>query len=833
MRSHVRVSLVALIVSASVAVAAPAAQAAFGVESLFASNCQEAATCIKTTTESDHSEIFTQAAGHPSQGVTDFTMKSHVIQTTPFTAEAPEGNIKNIRTDVGPGESTNPEAVTKCSVANFTGTAVEPAPGVPAFTEPKCPGSEIGTNTVHVVFEVATGVFENFVLKGEMYNLEQPPGMASYFGIALNLEPVLKVPGFYVHTFLEGHIEWGQEEKGTNKGDYHDVYEIKNVTPGLISSRIDFTGNIGAGGFLTLPSSCTGTGPQTTTTLHVESYEGESATAGYSGPLGTEGCKGGSPFSSVPFAPAFSLTPETKQSDLPDGLTTELSLPHDSNPAGIDSSQLNTASIVLPEGMTLNPSAAAGLEACTPAQARIHSSVFGVACPGASKIGTVVLSVPDLPAESLQGNVYLGGPESGPITGPPYTVYVNAESTRYGIDVRLKGSIVPNETTGQLTATFSENPEQPFSNIKLKFNGGALAPIANPLVCGSATTATSLTPFTGTAAQSPTSSFTVDSNNSGGACASPLPFTLSQGVSNQAPNGGEKTSYAFGIARADGQQYLSQIKTVMPAGLVGLLPTVAQCPEAQANSGECPAASKIGLVGVTAGAGPTPYAFNGSVYLTGPYGGAPFGLSIVTPAVAGPFNLGNVVTRGTLNIDPYTARVTATSNLPTIVKGIPLRLKTVVVAINKQGFLQNPTNCGALATETTLTSTFGATQTLSTPFQVANCNKLAFKPKFGVATGARPRKPTAPAWKRRSTCRRAARTSNRCSCNCPSSCRRGLRRCRKRVRKRRSRTTTTNVPPARSSAAPGLTPRRCPRNCPGRRSWSRTVARRSPISISS
>jgi hypothetical protein len=732
MRSHVRVSLVALIVSASVAVAAPAAQAAFGVESLFASNCQESATCTKASTESHHSEIFTQAAGHPPQGVTDFTIKTFKSGGVAF----PEGNVKNIRTDVGPGESTNPEAVPKCSVANFTGTESEPVPGLPVFTAPNCPGSEIGSNTVEVVFEVAPGVFKNYVLKGEMYNLEQPQGLASYFGIALNLEPILGVPA-YVHTFLEGHIEWGQEARGTNKGDYHDVYEIKNVTPGLISSRIDFEGNIGAGGFLTLPSSCTGTGPQTTTTLHVESYEGESAIAGYSGPLGTEGCKGEGLFSSVPFAPAFSLTPETKQSDQPDGLTTELSLPHDSNPEGIDSSQLNTAVIKLPEGMTLNPSAAAGLEACTPAQARIHSSVFGVSCPGAAKIGTVILSVPDLPAESLTGNVYLGGPESGPITGPPYTVYVNAESTRYGVDVRLEGSVVPNETTGQLTATFSKNPEQPFSNIKLKFNGGALAPIANPLVCGSATTATSLTPYTGTAAQSPTSSFTVDSNNSGGACASPLPFTLSQGVANQAPNGGEKTSYALGIARADGQQYLSQIKTTLPAGLVGLLPTVAQCPEAQANSGECPVASKIGVVGVTAGAGPTPYGFNGSVYLTGPYGGAPFGLSIVVPAVAGPFNLGNVVTRGTLNIDPYTARVTATSNLPTIVKGIPLRLKTVVVAINKQGFLQNPTNCGGLATETTLTSTLGATQTLSTPFQAANCGKLAFKPKFGVATGAK------------------------------------------------------------------------------------------------
>jgi hypothetical protein len=749
MRSHVRVSLVALIVSASVAVAAPAAQAAFGVAGLFASNCQEGATCTATSTEGNHSEIFTQAAGHPPQGVTDFTLKSHVIQTVPFTAEAPEGNVKNVRTDVGPGESTNPESVTKCSVADFTGTELEPVPGLHAFTAPNCPGSEIGMNRVRVVFEVAKGVFKNFELEGKMYNLEQPPGLSAYFGIALSLEPILGAP-VYVHTFLEGHIEWGKETAGTNQGDYHDIYIIKNITPGLISSRINFKGNIGTGGFLTLPSSCTGTGPQTTTTLHFESYEGESVTAGYSGPLGTEGCKGEGLFSAVPFKPGFLLESghEESQSDLPDGVTTELSLPHDTSPTGIDSSQLENAVVTLPEGMTLNPSAAHGLEACTAKQARIHSEIFGVECPSGSKLGTVSLNVPDLPAGSLTGNVYLGGPESGPIRGgteakPEYTMYVNAESKRYGVDTRLEGTVTPNPTTGQVTATFVKNPEQPFSNVKLTFNGGALAPIANPLTCGTATSATSLTPYTGTAAQSPGSSFTVDGDGKGGACASPLPFALSQSTVNQPPgNAGAKTSYTLNLERADGQQYLSQVRTVLPAGLVGLIPTVPLCGEPQASKGECSPASQIGVVEVKAGAGPTPFGFAGQVYLTGPYNGAPFGLTIETSGKAGPFDLGSgpcdcVLSRGTLEVEPYTARVIATSSLPTIVKGVPLRLRKVTVNMNRQGFLINPTSCGVLATETTLTSTLGAKQTLSSPFQVGNCKALAFKPKFGSATGAK------------------------------------------------------------------------------------------------
>ncbi len=762
MRSKVRFrfALLAPLVGAIlalVAVSAPAAQASFGVESFFAANCKVEEPCTAASTEANHSELFTQAAGHPVAGVTEFSLKTHVIQTTPFTAVAPEGNAKNVRTNVAPGVSTNPEAVTKCSVANFMGK--EEAPGF--FTEPKCPESEIGKQIVTIVTKIPAGEpfegdYANIELEGKLYNLEQPEGssLSSYFGVALSLAKAGH-PGLYTHTFLEGHIEWGSESseaskvesQGTGKADYHDYYVIKNVAEGLIKSRLIFygtKGNTGQGGFVTNPSSCSGTGLQTTTGIRLESYEGGFANSSYSGPLGTEGCNGAAPFTSVPFAPTFGLTPgagET-QSDQPDGVTAELTLPHDPSPTGIDSSQLKTASVTLPEGMTLNPSAASGLQACTPTQIGIKTK-NPITCPAASKIGEVSLTVPDLPAsEPLTGSLYLGGgPEpitGGSVAAPEYTVYFNAESTKYDVDVRLQGSVKPNPTTGQVTTVFSENPEQPFSNVKLKFNGGSLAPIANPLVCGTATATTSLSPFTGTAAQSPTSAFTVDSNGAGGACSSPLPFSLSQTTANQAPGtAGAKTSYTLNIARAGGQQYLSQIQTTLPAGLVGLIPAVTQCGEAEANAGTCPGSSEIGAVSVAAGAGPTPFGFNGHIYLTGPYNGAPFGLSVVVPATAGPFSLGNVVTRGTLTVNPYTARVTATTTLPTIYKGIPLRLQRVSVNINKQGFLQNPTNCGVLATETTLTSTFGATQSLSTPFQVGACGGLSFKPSFKAKTSAK------------------------------------------------------------------------------------------------
>jgi hypothetical protein len=718
------------------AVSAAAAQAApeFGVESFFASNCK-VATCTKAATPAEEkakaeAEGYSQAAGHPPFGVTDFKLSRHEATPGLFV---PNGNLKSLRIDVAPGVSTNPEAVAKCSVANFTSLEVEPVKHI--FLGPNCPegagaSSVIGENKVTTVLEVAPGVFADVPLSGKVYNLEQPNGMSSYFGVALVVgatTPPLPPGPLVVHTFIEGHVEWAS--------DYHDLFEITNIPPGLLQSRLIFNGNIGTGGFLSNPSNCAGPGPLTTTGWHGESYEGATASTAYTAPIGTEGCNGLPPFALVPFAPALSLAPETTQSDLPDGATTELILPHDPNPANLDSAQLRTASIVLPEGMTLSPSAAHGLQACTPAQIAIHTR-SPVTCPAASKVAEATLNVPGLPPESLQGNVYLGGPASGPITGPPYTVYLDAESARYGISVRLAGEVVPNETTGRLTATFAENPEQPFSDLIMRFTRGALAPLANPLVCGAATTTSTLSPYTGQPAATPFSAFTVDGNGQGGACPSPLPFSLSQSTQIQPATGGSQSSFTLNLARGDGQQYLQSVSAKLPPGLVGLIPKVKLCEEPFAAQGTCSAASQIGTATVQVGSGPTPTQFSGPVYLTGPVGGSPYGMTVAVPAATGPFNLGTVVVRAGINVDPFTARITVSGNVPTIVKGIPLRLRTLSMAINRQGFLINPSNCGVLATETLLGSTFGAGQSLSTPFQVNNCTALAFKPKFTASTNA-------------------------------------------------------------------------------------------------
>lgn len=768
MTLHVRCSLLALAACALLALSAPAAQAEFGIEKFVAVNCSAGhEACAQAEPEPGFSEPkeptegeakvegFTQAGGHVPAGISDFKVKT----AGALPKQVPEGVVTHVRTDVAPGLATSPAAVEQCSFKEFGEKEELPKTGF--YPAPKCEEeTEIGENNVTVY----AGAAGDVPISGIVYNLVPPKGLASDFGVALKLpipltkgalekafaehplelpepekkatEKALEEKQYYAHTFIEGNVEWGKQEQGTNQGDYHDYYEV-NVSPTLplIRSRLLLFGTRGLGDFITNATSCPG---HNTTTVKLTNSEGTTKKKEYTTPIGLSGCE------KVPFEPSFSLTPAPSTHDEPNGLTAELALVRHPKSAEIDASELNAAVVQMPEGMTLNPAAAAGMKACTPAQARIHSSVAGVACPAASQVGTVSLEVPTLPAGSLKGKLYLGGPESGPITGPPYVVYLDAESSRYGVSVRLKGEVFPNEATGQLTIVFAENPEQPFTSVTVRMTEGMLAPIANPLVCGTATTLTTLTPFSGQAAKTPSSGFLVDSNGEGGACPVPLPFSLSQSTQDQNPNAGGHTSDMFNLARADGQQYISQVSTTLPAGLVGAIPIVTPCGEPQAREGTCGVSSRIGKATVQAGAGGIPFAFSGPVYLTGPYNGAPYGLSIAVPAIAGPFNLGVVVTRATINVNPTTARVTVTSVLPRIVKGVPIRVKNISVEVNKQEFLFNPTNCGALATESTVSGFtlvqggITATQNLSSPFSVGECGKLAFKPSFAASTNGRP-----------------------------------------------------------------------------------------------
>jgi hypothetical protein len=681
--------------------AAPAAQA-FGPETFEAGTCVNH-TCTYPSVEANHEEAFTQAAGHPPWGITKFVMKPGGTATE---------SVKRIRVDVPPGLASNPQApLPKCAVAVFE-------------SNPKnCPtGSEVGTTEMEAVAELVLPL--TLSLTGTVYNLEPPAGLPLDFGIAVEPAGELVSP---IRLFLEGHVDWS--------GDYHEYFEINNVpneaevkallgakSPVRVKmSKLNFNGIAGQGNFLTLPSVCSST---TTSHLELESWSKQIATAETHTPVGVTGCD-----KVLPFSPSVTVVPETAQSDAPDGAATVVQVPQRVHENEINTSDIQNAVVQLPEGLTLNPAAAHGLEACSAAQIRIGKTE-PVVCPPGSKVGTVTIET-DLPPGSLTGNAYLGSPGGGPITEPPYTLYLDAESARYGVSVRLQGSVTPNPLTGRLEVSFANNPQLPFSELRLTLNGGEHAPLANPLTCGAASTAFAFTPYTGGAAATGASAFLTTG------CASPVPFSLSQSTAGSPANAGAfgATSYTFNLARADGQQYLSKIATVLPAGLVGAIPAVTLCGEPQAQTGQCTSASQIGTATANVGAG-DPYPFTGPVFLTGPYGGAPYGLSIPIHAAAGPFDLGTIVTRSTINVDVHSGRVTATSTLPTIFKGVPLRLRSINVAVNRSNFLFNPTNCGALATNTTLTSTFGATQSLSSPFAVTNCGALPFKPAFAVSSNA-------------------------------------------------------------------------------------------------
>jgi hypothetical protein len=739
MRHAIRMASLGALASAALLAGgpAPAAQAAgFGVAKFEAGTCNGNETEVKSCEyTSPHSAFYNQAAGHPPWGLTGVEL----AHEGSGSGRVPYGEpLKRLRVDVPPGLAADPQTLTTCTREQFN-------------KEPKgCPtGSEAGFVELEAVVKVLGVSVLAPPLTGKVYNLDQEAKLPLLFGIAVEgASPIVSA----VHLIMEGHVSWAKEPaleaRGIPSGDFHEWFEINNIPPEVevlggvksklrtLKSKLFFNGQAGKGNFLTLPSVC-GAPSLSTSYVEVESDNGEVASTPTVPPVGVEGCK------NVPFEPVAevipgSTTPTEATSDQPDGATTVVTVPQ--NATKTNTADIQNAHVTLPEGLTLNPSAAHGLEACVPAKIHFESTT-PAECPAGSNVGKVKIET-DLPPGSLTGNLYLGAPKGVPITGPPYTVYVVAESV-YGVAVKVEGTIQPDPSTGRLTAEFENTaehpfnlPQLPFSSAILELNTGSRAPLANPLSCAGANTESDFIAYSGEEILkqfTPSFAFPITG------CPSPIPFALTQSTQSANATAGAYSPYTFNLSRADGQQYLSQISTTLPAGLLGAIPSVTLCGEPQAATGACTAASQIGVATVTAGAGEQPVSLSGPVYLTGPYDSAPYGLSIPVSVVVAPsFNLGTVTTRATIKVNPQTARVTvATTNLPTIVGGVPVRLKTLKVEVNRPSFIFNPTNCSALATESTLTSTFNATQSLSTPFQVGGCSALPFKPVFKVSSSAK------------------------------------------------------------------------------------------------
>ena len=470
-------------------------------------------------------------------------------------------------------------------------------------------------------------------------------------------------------------------------------------------------------GFLVNPASCA------TSAISGSLTSTAAQTQPFSSAVHIEGC------GSLPFAPTLHVTPSTTSFDSPLGLTVAIGLIS-------GSADLHNVVVTLPEGITLNPAVANGLQACTDAQLGAGTT-NPVECPASSVVGNAEFVSPLLPTP-LSGSIYIGQPlSSNPESGEEYRVFVAAKDPTYGISVRLVGALSANVGTGRLTATFANTPPIPFTETKLSFSGGEHAALASPEACGTATTASALQSSTGTEA-TPTSAYTVDANGAGEGCAPSIPFTPTFAVNPSTLAAGAFDPLSLGFESGDREQKLGSVAAQLPPGLLGEIAAVPTCPEPAAAQGSCGAESLIGSATVIVGLGTSPLQLSGRVYLTGPYEGAPFGLSVVVPALAGPYNLGTVVVRARIAVDPNDAHLTITSGaFPTMLAGVPLRLKALALAIERAGFMLNPTSCASGSVAATILSSIGSSQLASSPFQSTGCTGLAFTPTVsGTASAA-------------------------------------------------------------------------------------------------
>jgi len=753
--------LVLLAVLVGVLAMVPSAQGAFGIKSWSAITCTENSDTPKvtdppgtvagyeppglpqdpnqcnTTTES---KWFTQAAGHPNWAFTDF--KLNTLEIPGFAQGFPDGFVEKIVVDTPQGLSVNPEAAPKCTVAQL-----EAKPTT-------CPTSAIvGTNY--------------FTVNTEGPKTEPPTPCAGPEGKCLqirvavpvyNLVPFDEVPsmvgfqGTTGPTFIVGSLDPVDQHVTFTINDIHSPKEVLGAPP-VVGSRLVFNGRAGDGTYLTMPSNCAG---GQITTLHVESHAevsppkpSESDEEEFETDKGAENCN------LVPFDPTIAVTPQGDAVDSPEATEVRVNIPFDPIQP-IANSYLRDVEVELPEGMSLNPASANGLVSCTDEQFAKGTN-DPIACPAASRIGTVEVQTPSLPADSLTGTVYVGQPLSNdPSTGQQFRIFIHAGSVRYAVNVRLEGKVYPDPVTGQLTIVVTENPQATFSSFKLRMNGGSKGTLTSPPTCGPNETNTILTPWSGQADAHPTSSFTLTSDPQGGACPATLAerrFSPTYDGRSDSTQANAYSAFRVHIGRADGEQEIKKVDVSLPKGLAGKLAGVPYCPESaiaaaasksgvdEQGSPSCSNASQIGKTTTAAGSGNGPIKIAGKAYLAGPYNGAPLSMVVITPAVAGPYDLGTVVVRVALNVNPETTQVTANSDLiPNIVGGVKLDIRAIDVDLDRSEFVHNPTNCDANPATGTVNGGGGnpndpaafSTYPILSPYAATSCSGLEFKPKLGT-----------------------------------------------------------------------------------------------------
>jgi hypothetical protein len=740
-----------------------------------------------------------QAGSHPFQQTTTIDLNQEADTNPLENAEdkpkvEPAASMKDLSFKWPAGLIGNPAAVARCPLSQF-------------LTKIESDKLEINACPADSAVGVAVLVVEESTFLGHLniavpvFNLEPLNGEPARFGfdVATGNTQV------YIDPSLRSGSDYGITVSSDNITQTAGFLSAKVTVwgvPGAPEHAADrgWTGDSPEEhppAFLSLPTSCTG---PSVSTVEGDSWSqaDERQKEGLPPQLellgewpmpGLVGCN------RLPFVPEIKVSADVPRGSTPSGLTVDVHVPQEGqlNGSGLAQSNVKDIMVTLPQGVALNPSAADGLEGCSEGQigylpaashppSELHFTPYRPGstdalaagdrealepgknfCPNASKIAEVAITTPLLPkGQTVKGFVYLASPQNFDVFPQenPFekhvAMYIVAEDPVSGSLLKLPGKVelggqpgVEGLAPGQIRSTFEDNPQLAFEDAELHFFGGERAPLATPSRCGTYTTDATFTPWSGGPPVSSQSSFEITSGPNGTPCpGSSLPFnpSLASGTTNI--NAGSFTPLTTTLSREDGQQPIQSVTLHYPAGVSGLLAGVKLCGEAEANTGTCGPESEIGETIVSVGLGGDPFTVTGGrAYITGPYDGAPFGLSIVNPAKAGPFDLQQgrpVVVRAKIEVDPHTAALTITTDppgspyaIPTIIEGFPLQIKHVNVLVNRPDFTFNPTNCTPATVTGAIDSAEGASSPVSVPFQATNCASLQFAPKFAVATSGK------------------------------------------------------------------------------------------------
>ncbi|MDX6634948.1 MAG: hypothetical protein QOF06_1151 [Solirubrobacterales bacterium] len=740
---------------------APVARADFGVKG------------FDVTFENEDGSPATQAGSHPFAATTGFQLNTVV---DPKFGVVPDGQLKTLIAKQPDGFTGSPLATPKCDSADFLTLGED--------GYPSCPDSTVVGITSGEVTEFGKKAF------APVYNLVPPPGVVAKVGfflvqvpvtveIGLGQEPPYNVTGGLINVSQAVEVYGGQLQLwGVPADPAHDPYRGRCLDLANAANQIESNGicktNAPEVPFITLPRSCTG---PMTSSYEAISWQNPFAVpvsgsvlshdnAEPPNPQGMTGC------SKLGFSPTIAARPTSLAAQSPTGLDFSLDV-HDeglTNPAGLAQSDIKRAVVTLPEGFTTNPSQAEGLEVCSEADLdrETLNSEPGAGCPNASKIGTVEVESP-LVDEALKGSLFIAEPYENRF-GSLLAVYLVFKNPTLGIIVKQALKVESDPLTGRITTVADDIPQLPFSHFRLHFREGTRSPLATPPTCDGDpstpgrdpfTVAAELTPWAGGAPLTTTSSFEITSGPNGAPCPAggtpPFRPELEAGTLNNAA--GRFSPFVLRLSRNDGEQEFTNFSIKLPPGVAAKLAGIPFCSDAaiaaatartgphggqeELDSPSCPAASQVGRTLAGAGVGPSLAYAPGKIYLAGPYHGAPLSMVSVTSGVVGPFDIGTVVVRLAVDVNPETGEVfldsTGSDPIPHIVKGIPIHLRDIRAYTDRPEFTFNPTSCEPTSTAATVlgsgldfASALDDNPFVSTSrFQAADCAALPFGPKLG------------------------------------------------------------------------------------------------------